>query len=211
VSLRTLLYCSLLLLTSISCTPEEEQLEPISLDQGPPPIDLGPRAEEAPPPTGALINPFDWVATPTDEDPFMLSMELEPPEDMTCDPMAHKTEEVSPGVWSYSIETERCHWLTLQQSTALPIKAGDRLRMKVWHFELNAGAPANAHLGLATPYETLLIAEEPIPQPGGMVTLDALFTQDLPQGAPLYFHLDNHGANSWHLLEVIARPLTDDP
>ena len=82
------------------------------------------------------------------------------------------------------------------------------VKLKVWHFELNAPQRAVAHVGLATDHEILILEEEVIPQEGRMVKVDAVFTHDLQIGDWIYFHLDNHGANSWHVLEI--KLLLDD-
>ena len=47
-----------------------------------------------------------------------------------------------------------------------------------------------------------------IPQEARMLKVEAVFTHDLKIGDWIYFHLDNHGANSWHVLEV--KLLLDD-
>ena len=151
---------------------------------------------------GSLINAFDWQSTSRDEDPFHALIPQDNMSDLSCESMAHGVEEVSPGVWSYSIETDRCHWLTIKQGSRRSIHAGDRVKLKVWHFELHAPQHAVAHVGLATNKEVLMIAEEVIPQEGRMLKLEAEFTRDLAIGEPIYFHVDNHGANSWHLLDI---------
>jgi hypothetical protein len=46
----------------------------------------------------------------------------------------------------------------------------------------------------------------PIPKPGGLIVRELRVERDIPAGAPVYFHLHNHGANSWALVEVSAGP-----
>ena len=171
--------------------------EGLILDVGVPEVDMNLRRI-----AGSLINAFDWELTSGEEDAFQILIPQEGLRDMSCDSAAHGLEEVTPGVWSYSIETDRCHWLTIKQGVKRAVKAGDRAQLKVWHFELTAPQQAIAHVGLATEYEHLMIEEEPIPQEGRMLKFEAEFTHDLSVGEWIYFHLDNHGANSWHLLEI---------
>ena len=152
--------------------------------------------------SGSLIHPFDWQVALAEEDPFKFLVQPDDSRHLSCEQDAHGIEEVSPGMWSYSIETDRCHWLTIRQPTRRPIIAGDRVKFKVWHFELNAPQPAFAQIGLATEYEILTVAEEPIPSAGDMLKFEAVFTHDVPLGSWIYVHLDNHGANSWHIMEV---------
>jgi hypothetical protein len=161
---------------------------------------------------GLLINSFDWQWTDTSEDPFYALITQDQSMNRLCDTNAHGVEEVSVGVWSYSIETNLCHWLTIKQEVLRPVLAGDRVKLKVWHFELNAPQRAVAHVGLATDHEVLIVEEEVIPQEGRMLKVDAVFTHDLLVGDWIYFHLDNHGANSWHVLEIkllLANDLDD--
>ena len=49
----------------------------------------------------------------------------------------------------------------------------------------------------------LVEVEEPIPSPSRMVQLSFTATEPIPAGTDLYFHLNNLGANSWHLVEVL--------
>ena len=167
------------------------------LDVGVPEVDMKLRRI-----AGSLINAFDWEPTSGEEEVFQTWISPEGLQDMSCDSAAHGVEEVSPGVWSYSIETDRCHWLTIKQGAKRSVNAGDRVQLKVWHFDLTAPQQAIAHVGLATEHERLFIEEEAIPQEGRMLKFEAEFTHDLSEGEWIYFHLDNHGANSWHLLEI---------
>ena len=160
--------------------------------------------------SGGLVNLFEWEWVQDQLDPFEPLIQRDDILESTCDGETHGIEEVSPGVWSYFVETDRCHWLTLRQKIRFPLYVGDQIQLKVWHFDLNAPQRAVAHLGLATEDETLIWVQEPIPQAGRMVKEEGVVTQDLSQGEWLYFHLDNHGANSWHLLEI-KLVLSDPP
>ena len=160
-----------------------------------------------PPPVqdGYWVNPFDWSDADPDLDPFADRR----PESWSCPPEAYRAEELA-GVWVYSVETQNCDWLTLTQPTLLPLAAGDRVQMNVWHFQLIAPEPATALIGLATEAGVLVEVEEPIPSPSRMVQLSFTATDPIPAGTDLYFHLNNHGANSWHLVEVLLNPPTDE-
>ena len=154
---------------------------------------------EPPPSSGAWANPFDWQVA--DVDPFAETR----PEGADCDPESHGAEELG-GVWVYSIETEACHWLTLRQPTALAAQAGDHIQATVWHFALTAAEPATALVGLAVADGVLVTMEEAIPAEGRLLILDHVLVDPIPAGTDLYFHLQNHGANSWHLVEVNINP-----
>ena len=155
--------------------------------------------------TGFLLNPFDWTEVDDDMDPFAARR----PESWNCAPTAHFSEQLA-GVWVYSIETGDCDWLTISQPTAVPLMVGDRVVINIWHFELVAPERAMAYLGVATRDNILIEIEEPIPSPARRVELSFTMTEALPASTPLFFHLNNHGANSWHLVEVLLNPETDE-
>lgn len=162
--------------------------------------DTPPGPTSSPRPSGgALVNLFDWEVA--DADPFADTR----PEGADCDPEAHGTEELG-GFWVYSIETEACGWLTLRQPTAVAASPGDHIQVSVWHFALTAPEPATALVGLALADRVLVTMEEPIPAEGRLMLLDHIVETPVPAGTDLYFHLHNHGANSWHLVEVTINP-----
>ena len=150
----------------------------------------------------SLVNPFEWIPLLDEIDPFSPFFSDNEPLNKSCLPESHGVEEVSIGVWSYFIETEQCHWLTLKQKIRFPLFVGDRIQLKVWHFDLNAPQRAVAHIGLSTDYENIIWVEEAIPQESRMIKDEGLINHDVLPGQWIYFHLDNHGANSWHLLEI---------
>jgi len=153
---------------------------------------------------GLLTNPYDWEFVAANEDPFA------PDEPKECAPEAYGPEEVT-GIWVYSLETESCSWLTVRQETVLPLQPGDRLRARVFHFALTAPTEATAHIGLAWSGDVFVTMDEPIPSHGRLVTLEYTVERPHPVGEDLFFHIDNHGENSWHLIEIRLNPSDTDP
>ena len=47
--------------------------------------------------------------------------------------------------------------------------------------------------------------EEPILQAGRLMELNIRALADIPEGTPIYY-VSNHGANSWHLLDIQVHP-----
>jgi hypothetical protein len=80
------------------------------------------------------------------------------------------------------------------------------LKVRLWHFELSAPDPAQAHAVLLVDGLTVLDERIPIPKPGGLMVHELRVERDIPAGAPVYFHLHNHGENSWALVELSAGP-----
>lgn len=51
--------------------------------------------------------------------------------------------------------------------------------------------------------ETDLFDEHvPIPSESGMIAPTVVAPKAYPRGTPVYFHLHNHGQNTWNLLEL---------
>lgn len=151
---------------------------------------------EPPRPRVALVDHERWVITAAHEDPFD-----DRPAEATCDP-----EAVQPNVLGLEavldIETWRCGYVTVVQPSLHEIRAGDRIRVRLWHYTLTAQEPAEAHaavrIGALLPFDVRI----PIPTSGGLLLEDWIAPEDAPAGTPIYFHLHNHGANSFDLIEV---------
>ena len=164
-----------------------------------------PDASPDPRSIGPLVNVFDWAVTEPDEDPFAELWS----DQVRCPDSEHGPEDLA-GVWSYSIQTGACNWLTIEHPTLLAVRAGDRVRAEVWHFTLSAPEPASARVGLATADGILVQTMEPIPQPGRLMELEFIAQAPIAEATPLYFHISNHGANSWHLLNIELNPVVEE-
>jgi hypothetical protein len=90
----------------------------------------------------------------------------------------------------------------VKQPTQRELAAGDLLKVRLWHFALSAPEPAEAHAALLVAGLRVLDERIAIPQPGALIVRQVRVERDVPAGALVYFHLHNHGANSWALVEV---------
>ena len=161
------------------------------------------------PPLGPLrlVNPFDWSPLAAADDPFAAHR----PADVTCPDDSWGGE---PFGAAYSLEIQtgdgQCHWFSAAQPIQGRLAAGDPIRIRVWHFDLFADERGEAHVALAIGGVILWERRVVIPSPGGLL----LDTVEAPRawsaGTPLVFHLHNHGANTWNLVEVVARPDAGD-
>jgi hypothetical protein len=66
------------------------------------------------------------------------------------------------------------------------------------------------HVRLTIDGEIWASADEPIPSPGRMIVVDMPVTKVIPEGVDVVFHVDNHGINSWHLVDLILNPKIED-
>jgi hypothetical protein len=150
------------------------------------------------------------------DDPFSA---LRTPEHY-CDDMCHFPEFLQVGEFSYTVTTRRCDYVTIQQTTQQDIHTGDTVFVRLWHFALSSPSGGRAYMGVRVGDRMLWEGRLPIPCRGGLVgfvpggdCLDnpngvdadpAEFTAtfDAPAGSPIYFHVQNHGENSYNLVEI---------
>lgn len=104
------------------------------------------------------------------------------------------------------IDTADCGYVTARQKTLHDIAKGDIVVVRLWHFELTAAEPAEAHAVVQVDGITFMEERVAIPQEGGLIRAEAQAEREIPAGSVAYFHLHNHGENSWALLEVSSGP-----
>lgn len=158
--------------------------------------DAGPDAADAGGWAGPVtIAPIDgWQPVEAEDDPF-----ADRPDEVVCPEHGYGTE-----VTLFEVETEVCHYATFAQPTPVALRAGDVVRTTAWHLTLWAPEPAEAHvafrLGDGPGWERHI----PIPSAEAAYAIELVVDDDVPAGTPLYFHVHNHGVNSYRLLEVTA-------
>ncbi len=111
--------------------------------------------------------------------------------------------ELFSGMESLSVNTDTCQYLTLRQASRLEVLTGERVKVRLYHFDLASLDPAaQAHLGVALDGQVMWETHIAIPTTGAYVeaTFDA--PRDFPVGTPVDFHLHNHGPNSYSLLRI---------
>jgi len=163
---------------------------------------------------GAVALPASFLLPA--EDPFST---LRTPEHF-CDDTCHFPEFLQVGEYSYTLDSGYCNYLTMVQATRAPIRAGDEIFIRFWHFALTAPQGGRAYLALAVGDRVIWDARLPIPCRGGIVGAipdgDCVDTPgaadadparfvadfDAPAGAPIYFHVQNHGDNNYSLVEA---------
>lgn len=106
----------------------------------------------------------------------------------------------------FSVDTGGCKYITARQPALRDVTQGETLIARVWHFALNADESAEAHVALRIGESTVLDQAVPIPSQGGLIAIEEVATRAFPAGTPVFFHLHNHGDNSWSLVELSAGP-----
>lgn len=146
----------------------------------------------------SLVLPALWMPLLATDDPFD-----DRPLTTRCDPSAHFAETLAAEP-VFSVDTGGCAYLTVRQLTRSDVAVGEVIKVRLWHFELSAPEPAEAHAAIVIDGTSLLDERIAIPQPGALITAQMKAERAIPAGASVYFHLHNHGANSWSLVEVSA-------
>jgi hypothetical protein len=148
----------------------------------------------------ALLVPWRWSPVEAAEDPF----DDRPPL-VSCATSA-VMEETLGEEEALGVDTSGCNYLTAMQPTEREVAANELITVRVWHFALTAPEPAEAHVALVVDGIQVLDERVAIPQPGGLIKKQTRVSRAIPAGATAYFHLHNHGENSWALVEVSAGP-----
>lgn len=155
--------------------------------------DAGPRDVAVP--EGELFDPGGWTAVSADADPFG-----DRPAEVACHVGGYGPEGLV-----FEVETDICGYVTATQALAAPIPAGAHLTSVVWHLALTNEAPATGHIALRVGEHLVFEARPQIPGPEAFYTIDWAVPEDLPAGTPAYFHVHNHGYNSYRLGPVEAK------
>ena len=159
------------------------------------------------------------VADPTEGEmtPLILTMAWQPVP-AAQDPLAgHRPAEVSCplGGWLYEpqgleINTARCNYAMFGQPARVAIVPGARVVASLYHFDLIADEPATAHVALLLGDHLVWEKEVAIPGKANAYTIDVTLPFAVEAGTPVYFHLHNHGQNTWTLGAIESEVFAPD-
>ncbi len=165
---------------------------------------LGPSCSDEPAASGPgegaferLADPSRWEWVPQGEDPFVGEASARPTRCGWAD------VQIESG--GLEISTVDCNYATLVQPLDRHLEPGDPLRVVVWWQTLASEAPARAHLELRAEQEPLWRRELDIPAEAGIADEVVVASARHTAGSPLYFHLDNHGYNTWNINRIESR------
>jgi|MDTC01.3.fsa_nt_gb hypothetical protein len=145
------------------------------------------------PRSGDLIDPNAWQSIEFSSGPFA---ELASDESQ-CDSRGIKFEQ---GV--LEIDTGLCSFYTGEQPLATSIRENDTVSFLIYHGALASTEPALGYVALQIGETIVFEREVPIPF-SSQVYADTITTDfEAPSGTPVYFHVHNHGANSWRMAHI---------
>lgn len=170
---------------------EADASEPIDAQESPRTEDMEP-SQEGRPQDIPLLDHTKWTASLPEMDPFRVIW----PDAARCDgDFAWHIEQDA-----LEVDTGICTFVTLQQPLLASIKRGDSIKLGLWHVQLSSEIAAEAVVQLRTGTETLWSLTIPLPARANYLEPRFSAPANVAAGVPLYFHVHNHGANSWYLL-----------
>ena len=145
-----------------------------------------------------LVTPGAWQTTDATADPWAEHR----PDPVGCDEDQGLVAEDG----GFEVDTGLCAYASLRQPSLIGVQAGESLDLVVYHNLLwSEETDAEAHLVVALGDEVLVEEHIPIPAEAEVAQYDLVAAQDHVEGEDVWFHLHNHGANTWifvHLQEA---------
>jgi hypothetical protein len=153
-----------------------------------------------PPELVSLIDHAAWEPVPAQDDPMV----------------DHRPATVDCGIAGWRVEGEAleldtnfCNYAALRQPSLVAVDTCTPLRLDLYHFDLLAPEPAQAHVAMLI--DGHVVWEKFIDIPGGPMAYKAAVYEEefispiaAPVGAEVMLHLHNHGQNTWTLLDFKA-------
>jgi hypothetical protein len=131
-----------------------------------------------------------WAIAPLEGDPFSEYMDGR----VRCSPFALRRE----ANW-LEVSTVECNYASLLHQLSEDVPAGSIIRGQVAWATLASLAPAVGTLAFATSDGVLWSRDVDIPGQADIVEVEFAFSHPAPAGTGLYFHVRNHGYNTWQL------------
>jgi hypothetical protein len=99
------------------------------------------------------------------------------------------------------VDTGVCGWATLTQPALVDVLEGDALDVLAYHSAL-VDADGVGTLSVWLDHELLWSLEVPQPAAQQVYFPELIAPADVPAGAPVWVHVDNHGANNWRFAHL---------
>ena len=144
----------------------------------------------------SLVSAEAWTeVTDPASDPFE-----DRPAEVECSPLGYGVESTY-----FEVETDDCAYGTFQQPALHSVSAGDEMELVFWHLDLwTNDKEAQGHLAVATAEAVLHESYLDIPSSSEVYAITFAAPAALVAGEPIFFHVHNHGYNSWSLGSIEA-------
>ncbi|MBL8788492.1 MAG: hypothetical protein JNJ59_26595 [Deltaproteobacteria bacterium] len=144
-----------------------------------------------------LVDHALWRLATPEEDPWRAFR----PDDVTCPQNARQPEDFA-GTPSFGIDTTNCGYTTVVQETLVDACRGDNAFVWMWRYALTGPEGAEAHIAITIGDEPLFEDVVPIPTSSDLKVKGYALAEDHPAGTKVFFHVRNHGSNTYQLLEL---------
>jgi hypothetical protein len=179
----------------VSCTAPLPQEDTTSAD--------GDSSEETRSEPVSLIDNWLWIQVSGDNDPFDHTRRAET---TVCPEAELNVEQLPDGDW-FDVITKNCAYVTVTQPLLADIPTGGTLKIRIWHFAITMGnGPFTLAIQIGKESEPLWTITKPFPSDSGLIFDEFTTQNDYTKGTPIYYHISNHGNNSWGLIEFSYNP-----
>jgi hypothetical protein len=168
-----------------------------------------------------LLDNTKWTAVDPANDPFAADpSQLVPPgedghfppdtphNDAVCRmPRDIYSEKLDTDI-SLTIDTNVCGWATLEEELTTAVHEGDSIFARIFYFQQIAPGISEAHMAATIDGQPFFAKTIPLPTPSDLIHDTFPSPLSAEPGAKVLWHLDNHGINTWNLLELsITTPI----
>ena len=145
-----------------------------------------------------LVEASLWEPLGQGADPFGDRPAIDP----VCPSGGVKVEDGGTGDPLLEVDTGICEYVTLAQPSLARVRAGEEVEVVLWHLDLFAAEPAEAHVVIRLGEHTVWEERISVPARANFFSPRWMAPTEVPQGTPVLFHLHNHGVNNWKLLRI---------
>jgi hypothetical protein len=144
-----------------------------------------------------IVDNMIWQAVPSEEDPYW---PLEGAIPCTSDDY-HPEMEFGDS-W-FTVETDDCNYLSAEQALEFAVPKGALIAIRIFHFQITKG-DGGFNLAFHMGSDAVWSGAVPVPSTSNVIRAEWFTERDYAQGERLLWHVDNHGANAYSLVELTA-------
>jgi len=144
-----------------------------------------------------LIDNEMWEFVRAEDDPFEDFRES----DSTCNPLGVMVEA---GV--LEVQTDVCDFVTVTQAAKVKARKGHLLDILAYHSALFSDPESTGYIAIQIGGSIVWEQSVSIPGDADVYANTMAVFPDINVGTPIYFHVHNHGANSWKLAHIRLIP-----
>ena len=169
-------------------------------------LDVWPDLDSKIPETAAALTDNDeWTKTLSERDPWW----AEDSGENLCEPMDYGSE-ITPIGKLFDIDTSFCAYLTVEQKLLDEVPIAGLFRLKIVQYALTQSeGPYLLALAIGDP--AVIVWEMTIEVPSEFQVVDVTWpaARTYLAGEPVFFHLSNHGENTWSFVSLTREDASD--